>query len=273
MSDRMIGRCSLCSCESELLESHFVPKALYRLVRAGTRGAHPLQITADGRRQTSRQAAQRLLCADCEKRFDHEGENWVLKHCYRGRGVFRLRTMLEQSIPVGIDSDSRIYSAPSVSGVSVDSLVYFCASVFWRASVVDWWSSGRKYEQISLGDRYQEEIRQYLLGNAKFPERAAVIVIVSGLRQPVLAFNFPISIRVELCHSHRLHIPGMTFLLVVGKDVPKSFGDVCILRSSVHPIFVSTTGDERVQKEIMRLMGKVAPPWAEYPLTEGTENP
>ena len=273
MSDTTIGRCSLCSHDRELLESHFVPKALYRLVRAGTRGANPLQITAEGSRQTSKQAVQRLLCADCEKRFDHDGENWVLKNCYRGRGVFRLRALLEQSTPVGIDSDTRIYSASSLEGVRVESLVYFCTSVFWRASVVDWWSSGRKFEQISLGDRYQEEIRRYLLGEDKFPENAAVMVILSGLRQPVLAFNFPISIRVEFGHSHRLHIPGMTFLLTIGKEVPKSLGEACILRSSAHPIFVSKTGDERVQKEIMRLMGKEAPAWAQYPVTEGTENP
>lgn len=48
MKNPVIGKCALCLAQAELRESHFVPKALYRLVRAGTRGEHPLQITAEG---------------------------------------------------------------------------------------------------------------------------------------------------------------------------------------------------------------------------------
>ncbi len=121
----------------------------------------------------------------------------MLRHCYRGRGVFRLRTLLEESTPVHADADTRIYAATLVKSVSIESLVYFCTSVFWRASVMDWWSSGKKYEQISLGDRYQEEIRQYLLGEGEFPQNAAVTIILSTLHQPVIAFNFPVSVRIE----------------------------------------------------------------------------
>jgi hypothetical protein len=129
----------LCSNDRELLESHFVPKALYRLVRAGTKGAHPVLVSAEERRQTSRQAVQTLLCADCEKRFDRNGENWVLRHCYRGRGIFRLRELLSQALAVHTSEEETIYSAHAVQGLEVDSLVYFCASVVWRASVTDWW--------------------------------------------------------------------------------------------------------------------------------------
>jgi hypothetical protein len=64
----------------------------------------------------------------------------------------------------------------------------------------------------------------------------------------------------------------MTFLLIIGEDVTE-FSDGCILRSPDHAIFVNRIGDERVQKGIMTLMGKVAPPGAEYPLTEGVEKP
>jgi len=43
----------------------------------------------------------------------------------------------------------------------------------------------------------------------------------------------------------------------------------CVLRSPWHPIFVSFDGDARVQRQVLRQMGKVAPSWGEYPLTEG----
>jgi hypothetical protein len=228
-------------------------------------------ITWDNRQQTSRQAVRCLLCTDCERRFDRDGENWVLSQCYRGRGRFRLRTLLQGSKPVYSDSDVEIYSASEVPGVRIDRLVYFAASVFWRASVVDWWSSGQRYQSIELGSKYQEELRKFLIGEAELSENFAITVTLSRLTKPVLAFNFPHSSRLEGVHSHRLHIPGMTFLLEVGKEVRNTCAEVCILRSSLHPIFVSTDGDKRVQKEIMAMMGKVAPAWAEYPLTEGVE--
>jgi len=272
MAVSIIGKCPLCRRVCELRESHFIPKALYRMVRAGSRGADPLQVTAEGRRQTSRQAVQRILCHDCEQRLSMNGENWVLRHCYRGRDVFRLRRLLERSSPVHADAEALIYSAATVPGLDVESLSYFCASVMWRAGVTNWQASGRKYESISLGKQYQEQLRSYLLGESEFPETAAVVVIVSGLNRPVLAFNFPVSYRLESCHSHRFHIPGMTFLLGVGGKVSRDFGEICMWRSQMRPIFVSKDGDARVQREIMRLMGKVAPPWAEYPITEGVEN-
>jgi hypothetical protein len=54
-------------------------------------------------------------------------------------------------------------------------------SVFWRASVCDWESSGEKYHAISLGTKYQEQIREYLLGVAELPHSASVLVLVSAL--------------------------------------------------------------------------------------------
>jgi hypothetical protein len=272
MSPQKVGRCRLCSNDRELLESHFVPKALYRLVRAGTKGAHPVLVSAEERRQTSRQAVQTLLCADCEKRFDSNGENWVLRHCYRGRGIFRLRELLSQALAVHTSEEETIYSAHSVQGLEVDSLVYFCASVVWRASVTDWWASDRKYERIELGYRYQDEIRRYLLGEISFPETAALVVIASGLGTPVLTFNFPVHLRVEFCRYYRFHIPGLTFLMALGRQVADYFGEICIVRSAVHPLFVSKLGDERAQSEILRLMGKVAPSWGAFPLVDGTES-
>jgi hypothetical protein len=267
------GRCALCLQDRDLLESHLVPKALYRLVRAGMRNAHPLQISAAGQRNTSRQAVRRLLCAECEGRFSRNGENWVLRHCYRGRGVFRLRSLLRESTPIPNDSDLLLYQASSVPGVDSEAIVYFCASVVWRAAVANWWVSSIEYEQISLGDQYQEDVRRYLLGEADFPEHVVVVVVLSQLDQPVLTFNLPRTDRFDCCRSHRLHIPGMTFMVMVGREVPRLFGEICLRRAATHPIFVGSLGDRRAQNEIMALMGRTPPPGGSFPLAEGVERP
>jgi hypothetical protein len=93
----------------------------------------------------------------------------VMRHCYRGRDRFRLRELLQRATPIHSDEEAAIFNASSVNGMDIERTVYFCVSVFWRASVRRWESSGQRYEGIRLGPKYQEEIRSYLLGDAGFP--------------------------------------------------------------------------------------------------------
>jgi len=265
----MFGKCRLCLEPSELQFSHLLPKALYRLVGSATDQAHPdtVQITLNSRKKSSEQARRHILCARCEQQLNVRGEAWVLRNCYRGKGRFRLRTELRTRQSLGADPGIEAYSA---SESEANCLAYFCLSVIWRASLCDWPHRGRTYRSIDLGP-YQEEIRRFLNDEGEPPERIALAVILSQLGIPVLAFSFPISYRVEACRCHRFHIPGMSFIVEVGKGVRFPQYGLCILRSQFRPIFVSTVGDERAQDEILRLMGKVAPAWAKYPLIEGVE--
>lgn len=271
MTTPVLGVCALCRRTRELRDSHFLPKALYRLARAsGKQNPHPVRVTLSGSQQTAFQARSRLLCSECEARFDQSGESWVMRNCYRGRGVFRLRECLDKANPIASEAELLMYSALESPGIDIDKLVYFCTSVFWRASIRDWDIDGQRYESLSLGTKYSEEIRLYLLGASSFPRSATVMVLLSKLRTPVLLFNFPDSIRIDEGWCHRLHIPGITFLLTIGKHSAES-RVFCILRSPSHPIFVTKHGDARVQRSVLRLLGKVAPRGADYPLTEGFE--
>ncbi len=126
MNSSSIGACALCRDICELRDSHFLPKALYRLVRAnGKRNPHPVRLTSEGRQQTAFQARSHLLCPNCERRFNENGENWVMRHCYRGRGVFRLRALVEKTTPISSDDTFAIYSASETQDVEIEQLVYF----------------------------------------------------------------------------------------------------------------------------------------------------
>ena len=266
------GMCALCHQVRELRDSHLVPKALYRLTRLKARGAaDPVIVTSTIRRQTSFQARKHLLCGDCEARFDRNGENWVMRHCYRGYDRFRLRDLLGKTKPIYTDEDEElvVYDASGVAGMSIEKMVYFAVSVFWRASVCDWESSGQPYAPISLGTRYQEQVRQFLLGEADFPQNAARMLVVSQLPRPHVTFSFPYTTRLETRHAHTLHIPGLTFQLSLGAQNDPGTNETCIVRSAWHPILVCHAGDARVQQSILRLMGKTAPSWGKYPLVNG----
>jgi hypothetical protein len=265
----MFGKCHLCLEPSELQYSHLLPKALYRLVGSATDPLHPdtVQISLNERRKSSEQARRHILCARCEQRLNENGERWVLRNCYRGRGVFRLRDVLRKRSNLNSGSDIEAYSVLTEEAAQ---LAYFSVSIVWRASLCDWPRRGQTYHAIDLGP-YQEKLRGYLKGESDVPQSVAVTVILSGLDRPVLAFCLPLSYRVSGCHCHRFHIPGMSFVVAIGKTVPNVLADMCILQSPSRPVFVSTVGDEHVQDEVMRLMGKVAPPWGKYPLMNGVE--
>ena len=85
----MDGICALCYQRRVLHKSHFLPKAIYRLVR-GEKGPdlNPTLISGDSVWQSSSQATSSLLCSDCEQRFHANGEDWMLRHCYRGDQEF-----------------------------------------------------------------------------------------------------------------------------------------------------------------------------------------
>jgi hypothetical protein len=97
-----VGTCALCHEQKELRGSHFLPKGLYRLLVlvSKTKNRVPIQQSAKGSLQTSKQATRRLLCDGCEKRFDRQGENWMLRNIYRGHGRFRLRELIEATTPL-----------------------------------------------------------------------------------------------------------------------------------------------------------------------------
>jgi hypothetical protein len=261
-----IAECALCGDVRELRPSHFLPKALYRLLLklSGT-----VRVGGGKTRLTTYQAKHYLLCADCELLFNRGGENWTLRNLYRGRGVFRLRDMVKASPAIYSNEDGAIYSAATLPPGSVEHLAYFSTSIFWRAAVRDWPLEDRKYKALSLGP-FREELRKYLLGTADFPQTAALQVFISQLERPVIAFNFPESKRADDCYWHTLHVPGITFLLAVGKELARERKDFSIVQGPSHPIYLSKQGDARLQRMMLKGMGKRDPPkWAEYPLKNG----
>ena len=263
-----LGECALCLQYGELRRSHLLPAALYRIVGSGSNPKNPntVLITPDGNRESSTQAWLHLLCGVCERRLNDYGERWVLRNCYRGRGGFRLRDELRRRASLSSDEKFEVYSAINNE---VAQLAYFALSVIWRASLCDWPHRGLTYPQRELGP-YQDDVRRYLCGETIFPQFAAVNVNLSRLPTPVLAFKFPESFRALECHCHRFHIPGISFVVAIGRESSR-MQDICIVNSSSHPAFVNTISDERVQDEFMRSLGKGAPPWAKYPLMNGTE--
>ena len=167
-----IGTCRLClTLGVELRDSHFLPRALYKLFRERASNSEPVVSSATKSLLSEKQAHDHLLCDECEDRFNKGGERWFLQNAWRDPDDFPLRTRLVDAGPPAFSSpDLTMFEAASVPGVDRDKLVYFGVSVFWRAAVHRWRLPSGPSETIGLGS-YEDQFRRYLLGKAEFPPR------------------------------------------------------------------------------------------------------
>jgi len=170
-------------------------------------------------RQTSQQITADLLCAKCEDRFRRNGEEYVIGACCRDEDDFPLSDLLLGSSPYVEREEYKLYDGRRIDGVDVDRLVYFGASVFWRASVNRWRVGWMESVYSHLGERYQERMRLYLMGEAGFPADVAIHLVV-GTDRKLRGVVPPCCQRSKGYWSHAFEVPGLQFHLEAGKDMP-----------------------------------------------------
>lgn len=228
--------------------SHAIPKGLYRLCRAeGNKNPHPIVVTGEFRMRSANQIQDRFLCDACESGFDRQGEDWVMRHCYRGKQKFLLPDMLLKEKPLLSDEGTSVYAGAKVKDLDVAALTYFPVSVFWRAAAREWNMRGYKMPPIELGS-YEEELRLFLLGKGEFPKNASLTVWVSTKEVPLLVAHFPMSERTENARIHRFYIPGIQFMLALSKQLDESQRKGCIVHGRDNPIWMSGEVEAVIKK-------------------------
>jgi hypothetical protein len=225
-----LDKCGLCLKVDKLQNSHLFPAALYKRLRQSDLGSdsNPVVVTKRSSITTSRQISSKFLCEACEQRFTRNGENYVLAQCALPDGTFDLRDKLRKSSPIESMEPLSIYDVQALLGDAVEHYVYFAASIFWRASAHVWKISGQQVGSICLGERYQEEFRLYLTGEAEFPANARIFLHVSSEETPDQATVAPCTFRIEKVHRHKFYIPGLLFILFLGSDVSKRFDNLAL---------------------------------------------
>src|SRR5713101_2791769 len=213
-----VGACGLCREQRALQDSHFFPAALYKILRDPDRpNPNPVTVTPNHAGTTSRQVSAYFLCRDCEQLFSRNGEQYVVSQCAQ-RGRFPLRELLQTLKPIVVGPPgTAAYDVGVILGKQAEEYLYFAASIFWRAAARSW---GKHMRQFSLGTKYQEQFRLYLLGESEWPQNARLMIHVSS--GELLDFIMdPVSVRIGAIHRHKFYIPGVLFILFVGATVPR----------------------------------------------------
>lgn len=195
--------------------------------------------------QNSDQIKDYLLCESCEKRFRINGEDWILKHCCRSRSgtPFRLREILTASDSVAGDEGTKLCLAAENPRIDSEKILYFAASVFWRAAVHQYRLKNFSVHQPNLGP-YLDELRLYLAGESSFPQKATVVVWVTNLAKPLPMLMPPKSISTN---HHIFHLPGIGFELYLGGRIRRSATRISFTLDE-RPMFFSAAFENKVRE-------------------------
>jgi hypothetical protein len=229
------GICKLCLLPKDLRESHFIPRAMYKYIRAPSL-KNPNPIVASRKRSvpTSKQIQDYLLCADCEDLFNKGGENEALKWVCKGNH-FPLVERLALAHPHRTFSNFLAFSGPRI-GIDTDVFAYFAASVIWRAAVHVWNTPSGKTALLNLA-KAEEPIRLYLHNEAGFPTELAIVMSVCTdlysqrvFFTPTASLNFKGTCFVML-------LLGLHFMVYVGSDLHPLLREMCCVRSPARLIY------------------------------------
>ena len=120
-----------------------------------------------------------LLCAECEERFNRNGESpvfsWIAPKALK-YALPLLRRLRESSPRAHYESHSR-FSGRDI-GIDTDAFAYFALSFVGRAAVAEWpLPDGGLTMPLDLGT-FEEPIGRYLMGETGLPPNIAVLVCV-----------------------------------------------------------------------------------------------
>lgn len=236
------GMCRLCLKASSLRKSHFIPAGIYRQLRENAEDGtdpstnpNPWEISSVGSVQTNKQMTAHLLCDECETRLSQRGEDWVLKHFLKANGAFKLAEILAQHAPaVQLDTNAtKVYLASGIPEIDVAALTYFTASIFWRGSIHPWDRGG--IVPVPLGP-YAEPMRQYLNGEAEFPENVSLLIAVREGEEISRLTASPFGEKQDGVWVYRFPMPGLALAMAVGRALTPSHRNYCFVRGHGNPI-------------------------------------
>jgi hypothetical protein len=232
------GTCARCLKETDLRLSHYLPKALYKILSAG---AGELILSAPNVTiQKDTQVTKHLLCSSCEQLFSKNGEHYATS-LVRGNGSFPILDLVRSCSAGRMEGEFNVYRATDL-GVNAAALAYFALSVLWRGAFKWQALKQTRIGGLHLG-AHKEAIREYLLGTRSFPQNVVVKVSVAEDAASQLSIKFPEKNPNHIDASvFTFRTLGIWYDIAVGDPLPKSMAASCCVNSPENPIFVGDFG-------------------------------
>jgi hypothetical protein len=246
------GKCKLCLKDGDLQESHLLPAGVYRMCRPESGEiTDPVGIRNDPKTKTirvfqsSRQITGHILCFDCEQNLNRHGEDWVLPQLSTLQG-FPLYDKLTTVKPEIVEEDLAAYAGVRVPDIRTDFLTHFAMGIFWKAGVHDW-QTGHGTLRLEFGP-YQNEMRAFLLGGL-FPKHAWLMISVVPPPLPTISTYVPYTEKADGFTFHSFYVPGIEFMLTLGKRTPDYLRAMCVASNPARPIILGAFPAQLIGKQ------------------------
>jgi len=224
------GMCGLCRDQSELIDSHLLPKSAYKQIRgeiAGRQSPVILNQSSGTACSSDAQVTQFLLCKSCEDLFSKHGERQI-GLLWSTKSGFALRESLNKLEPIASKRHVTAYNANEIE--HLDSLLYFAISIFWRAHMWDW--KGNHSYGRALGAKYSEMFRSFLLKKGDITDTYLIVSVNSNDRYDSL-MSLPTTRKEFGGVLHTFHVPGLRFELLIGKSIHRALDELFKIQGRV----------------------------------------
>jgi hypothetical protein len=228
------GICKLCIREKDPVQSHLLPASLYKYCKVGHHS--PIHLGDGALHPTDKQTKDHLLCQGCEDILSAGGETWIGPRLATWQRSFPFYDLLSKLPPNYAEDGISIYFANSNPEIKTELLVHFAMGIFWKAAVHSW---DRRVSEpkIELGP-YRNQIRTWLRGESEFPNGVYLRLVVATPLAAQIALLEPYETPGRGWHHFLLAVPGLIFLLDLGKTVGQAERDLCIGHHPEKPILV-----------------------------------
>lgn len=248
------GKCKGCLKDGmDLQRSHLIPASVYRLLDSpDAPNRNPILISSEVTVQTSQEIRDYVLCRLCEQLLNQEGEQWVVPRLATREKTFPLHDMLAAVAPDVDEPHIKAYAGAKIPCLHVKNLTHFALGIFWKASVHSWRTGpSSRIPRIELGP-YGENIRSFLFCKGPFPDHVGLgITVMSPLVTKMLSCPPREGLKSNGVHHFNFYVPGILFLLAVGKGATEETKDTCFCGNQLHPIFITDDSEavERLPRE------------------------
>jgi hypothetical protein len=251
------GVCKLCQSEKDLQDSHFVGKAVYkRLMEPSLSNPHPVTITSDSAKQSSKQLRDFAFCSDCEQIFNRRGEAWVHKRLAI-TGRFPLLDLFAGQTPLFAEDGYGLYDGSRIPDLDCAALLHYGAGVFFKAAAHQWNLEGFR-SGIDLGDHF-ESLRRFVLDGIELPQDIVIGLSLASTPPKFLGFFPPVRMNDPECVKFKFYVSGILYTLMIGNDIPSASRQHSFSRPSSRLIFLLDDVSEQ-GRDIMRQLAAKSKP-------------
>jgi hypothetical protein len=244
---KTVAPCALCSETRELQDSHIIPRGCYNRLRGHERST--VNIAKGNAFLSQKQLRAKLLCRECEGKFNSDGEKYFLENCLQIDGGFPVdaRIQADPNGSVSVGQGSKYWRSVTL-GVAYDRLAYFAASLFWRT-----WAAKEKLPRGEITVDFPPELdaglKDYLQGRTSvIPCASLAINVIKRLPPNIRDLRYVFSSPREVTENpfdfpmkfYSAECLGFEFWLFSAPEpYLGALRSHCILHHDDHPIFVS----------------------------------